>query len=47
MKNRPGEVLDAGCGIGQHITVLNRYKHVAEGIGKSKAMIKRARKKQS
>ena len=39
------KVLDAGCGTGQHITILNRYKHAAVGIDKSKAMLKRAQKK--
>ena len=44
-RKSPVKVLDAGCGTGQHITILNRYKHPVVGIDKSKAMIKRARKK--
>lgn len=44
-RKSPVKILDAGCGTGQHITILNRYKYPTVGIDKSKAMLKKAQKK--
>jgi ubiquinone/menaquinone biosynthesis C-methylase UbiE len=44
-RKNPVKVLDAGCGTGQHITVLNRYKYPVIGIDRSPYMLKKAQNK--
>lgn len=38
-------VLDLGCGTGEHMRILSRYGHNIEGIDLSKYMVKQAKKK--
>ena len=38
-------ILDIGCGTGEHVKILSRYKHHITGVDQSKYMLKVAKKK--